>query len=274
MKYFSILFILLASVIGCGDDPDVVRLDSGLQYADDSLGTGAQAKPGDLVTIHFSAWYITDSSNVFDDWTNDTAYVKNSLGSSKMHNRPVKFRLGSSQFIRGVDEGIEGMKTGGKRTIIVPSYLAYGEQGMGPVPPNANLKVVIELVDTKEIQEAKIWDADTTKTKTTSSGLKYIILEEGSGDQPEPGDVVSVNYSGYLMDGTKFDSSVDRDEPFVFTLGKGMVIKGWDEGIALLKEGGKAKLIIPPVLAYGERPNGPIPANSTLIFDVELVEIK
>ena len=113
----------------------------------------------------------------------------------------------------------------------------------------------------------------TSGAKTTSSGLQYIIEKEGSGNNPSPGQNVSVHYSGYLLDGTKFDSSHDRGEPITFPIGQGRVIKGWDEGISLLKVGGKAKLIIPPDLGYGDRAIGPIPPGSVLIFDVELVDI-
>ena len=111
--------------------------------------------------------------------------------------------------------------------------------------------------------------------KKTDSGLMYIMQKEGSGEQAKSGDLVSVHYSGYLVDGTKFDSSVDRGTPIDFVLGEGRVIKGWDEGIALLKVGSKGKFIIPPDLGYGERGYPPvIPGNSILIFEVELVEIK
>ncbi|TFG74550.1 MAG: FKBP-type peptidyl-prolyl cis-trans isomerase [Thermodesulfobacteriales bacterium] len=108
----------------------------------------------------------------------------------------------------------------------------------------------------------------------TPSGLKYIVIEEGEGDKPTNGKKVKVHYTGKLEDGTVFDSSVKRGVPIEFTLGVGQVIKGWDEGIADMKVGEKRQLIIPPDLGYG--PNGyppVIPANSTLIFDVELVEI-
>lgn len=113
------------------------------------------------------------------------------------------------------------------------------------------------------------------KTVITSSGLKYVDLVVGTGDSPEPGNTVVVHYTGRLEDGTKFDSSVDRGQPFSFVLGFGKVIKGWDEGLATMNVGGKRKLTIPPELGYGARGMGNvIPPSSTLIFEVELLEIK
>jgi FKBP-type peptidyl-prolyl cis-trans isomerase len=113
-----------------------------------------------------------------------------------------------------------------------------------------------------------------TDTVTTSSGLKYIVIKEGKGKKAENGKAVEVHYTGTLVSGKKFDSSLDRGVPIEFTLGEGQVIRGWDEGIALMKVGGKMKLIIPPDLAYGEREIPDlIPANSTLIFDVELISV-
>lgn len=108
---------------------------------------------------------------------------------------------------------------------------------------------------------------------TTASGLRFTDLQEGTGATPTRGRKVKVHYTGTLKDGTKFDSSVDRNSPFEFTFGVGQVIKGWDEGLATMKTGGKRKLIIPPDLGYGQNSNGKIPANSTLYFDVELLEV-
>jgi peptidylprolyl isomerase len=114
---------------------------------------------------------------------------------------------------------------------------------------------------------------------STPSGLKIIELKVGTGASPKPGQTVVVHYTGWLYDngkkGKKFDSSLDRGQPFEFPIGKGQVIPGWDEGVATMKVGGKRTLIIPPNLAYGANgAGGVIPPNATLIFDVELLKIK
>jgi FKBP-type peptidyl-prolyl cis-trans isomerase FkpA len=110
--------------------------------------------------------------------------------------------------------------------------------------------------------------------KITDSGLKYEDLVEGEGAAATAGQRVSVHYTGWLTDGSKFDSSLDRNEPFQFMLGRGMVIRGWDEGVQGMKIGGKRKLTIPPQLGYGAAGAGSvIPPNATLVFDVELLAV-
>ena len=118
--------------------------------------------------------------------------------------------------------------------------------------------------------------AQNGDTHETASGLQYEILASGDGESPASGDTAVVHYTGWLTDGAKFDSSVDRGQPFEFRVGQGNVIRGWDEGVALMKVGDKWKFTIPPELAYGERSigNGLIPANSTLVFEVELLDVK
>lgn len=113
------------------------------------------------------------------------------------------------------------------------------------------------------------------KAVTTPSGLRYEDIVVGTGESPQPGKQVVVHYTGTLEDGTKFDSSLDRNQPFEFQIGVGRVIKGWDEGVMSMKIGGKRKLVIPPQLGYGARgAGGVIPPNATLVFEVELLGIK
>lgn len=110
---------------------------------------------------------------------------------------------------------------------------------------------------------------------TTASGLKYVDLVKGEGATPQKGQTVVVHYTGTLKDGSKFDSSRDRNSPFSFKIGVGQVIQGWDEGVGTMQVGGRRQLIIPPDLGYGSRgAGGVIPPNATLIFDVELLKIR
>ena len=115
----------------------------------------------------------------------------------------------------------------------------------------------------------------STPDITTGSGLTYVDLVVGTGREAAAGNLVTVHYTGWLTNGKKFDSSVDRSEPFSFPIGAGRVIKGWDEGVAGMKVGGKRKLTIPSQLGYGARgAGGAIPPNATLVFDVELLEVR
>ena len=130
----------------------------------------------------------------------------------------------------------------------------------------ASNKTTTELEEGMTIDEGMI---------TTASGLQYKDLVSGEGQEAKKGDTVQVHYTGWLTNGTKFDSSLDRKQAFEFRLGTGSVIKGWDEGVAGMKPGGKRKLVIPAALGYGARgAGGVIPPNATLVFEVELLGIK
>lgn len=130
------------------------------------------------------------------------------------------------------------------------------------------------IANTNDTQKEILIAMDTSNAVTTASGLKYVVVKEGDGATPKTGDNVTVHYTGTLEDGSKFDSSRDRGQPFQFKIGVGQVIKGWDEGVGTMKVGEQRTLIIPSELGYGSRGAGNvIPPDATLLFDVELLKI-
>lgn len=236
------------------------KTDSGLQFFDLKVGDGIEAGNNYNVTTEYKIWIKTETGYTFIDQSEG--------------NEPVKFVLGRGDTVfPGWDEGVLGMKVGGKRYLIIPPDLGLGNQGNSVIPANSTLVMEIELVDTKEPRVATV--IDKKDFTTTASGLMYYDLVPGTGASPQTGQTVVVHYTGWLEDGTQFDSSIDRGQPFTFVIGQGNVIPGWDEGVATMKVGGKRQLMIPPDLGYGDSGAGTIiPPGAVLIFEVELLEIQ
>jgi peptidylprolyl isomerase len=229
---------------------------SGLKYKITHEGNGKRAQAGDMVVVHYTG-----------KLTNDTIF-----DSSHMRNQPFKFKLGAGQVIKGWDEGIALLNVGDKAVLTIPAELGYGSRAMGKIPANATLVFEVELLSI--VESPKPYDVKGRDTVTTETGLQFIKLNTTEGTQAVAGSTVGVHYTGYLEDGSIFDSSIERGEPIKFPLGQGRVIPGWDEGISKLRIGEKARLIIPHQLGYGENGYPPvIPAKATLIFDVELMEV-
>ena len=247
---------------------DVQATPSGIYYLIETPGEGEAAPDkGSLVTAHYHGTLL--DGTVFD--------------SSIDKGQPFQFSLGG--VIPGWQESIPMLKKGGKGKFLIPSGLAYGARGAGGrIPPNTPLAFDIELIDfvdraamlekqkALDVQLINKYVADNSlQTKQTASGIHYVMEKEGTGDaHPDANSKVTVHYHGTLLDGTVFDSSVDRGETISFGLNE--VIPGWREAIPLLKKGGKGKFIIPSYLGYGDRPAGRIPPNSVLVFEVELFD--
>jgi peptidylprolyl isomerase len=237
----------------------LTKTASGLEYYDIVKGDGAEAVKNGNVSTQYSLWVKTDTANSF-------------IGSSDAA-APVSFVVGRGDVVfPGWEEGVTGMKVGGKRLLVIPAALGLGAQANGDIPANAILVMEIQLVTANEPRVAtKVDEKDYT---TTQSGLKFYDLKVGDGASPTAGQTVVVHYTGWLVDGVQFDSSVDRAQPFSFKIGAGNVIPGWDEGVATMKIGGKRQLVVPPALAYGDTGSGSvIPPGATLIFEVELISI-
>lgn len=240
-------------------DEDYTVTDSGLKYYDIETGTGESPSVGQPVRIHFAAW--------LEDGT--------LLADSREQGQPLTFLVGNGDVLPGWDEGVLTMMPGGIRQLVIPPALAFGEESPGgQIPANATIITRLELVETLEpgpTEPPEVAEEDLT---TTESGLQYYDLEVGSGDPVEVGQNLTLQYTGWLTDGTRFDSSYSRGTPLPYTLGSGQAIPGWDEGLVGMNIGGRRLLIIPASLAYGAEGFPPvIPPNATLIFEVEIVGI-
>ena len=272
---------------------------SGLHYIIHEEGKGVLPKTGETVKVHYTGKLT--NGKVFDTSVEEQAKIHGKYSPGRQY-KPFEFPLGKGRVIKGWDEGLALLKVGSKATLLVPSYLGYGARGAGgDIPPNAVLIFDVELVGIKKANDAKkqkakeqavmqkyLIDNKLTNAKATASGLRYVINKAGKGTQAAAGKMVKVHYTGKLLNGKVFDTSVEvvakksgkytpgrEYNPIEFLLGKGRVIRGWDEGIALLKAGDKATFIIPSALAYGPRGAGAdIPPNSVLVFDVELIDVK
>jgi peptidylprolyl isomerase len=246
-------------------DDRVQRMDGGIRFVQVEAGEGElTASPDNVVEAELTVW-LPDGEIFFSSWS---------------ERRTPRFKVGQrgrgGAPLDGIDLGVRGMAAGGTRVLRLPPDQAFGKDGLpGRVPADATIDVQIDVLDvmpprTPPEAPAQVDEADLT---TTESGLMYVDLVEGTGATPSEGDMVAAEYSGWLQDGTLFDSSYNRMEPYRFALGRGQVIPAWDEAISTMKVGGKRLIMAPPDLAYGDRGKGDIPPGATLIFEIELVDV-
>lgn len=255
---------------------DVQVTESGLQYKVVREGTGAVPTPDDFVEVHYAGRLV-------DGTQFDSSY-----------DRKDTEIFPAGRLIKGWTEALTMMKEGAKWELVIPAEIGYGSRGAGDViPPNATLVFDVELVGIRTEEEARARQQarieklkaelkteqmaflDENKMKddisVTPSGLQYRIITEGTGKTPSGTSKVTVHYAGTLINGEEFDSSYKRGNPLSFELDG--VIKGWTEGLQLMKEGGKYEFFIPYDLGYGERGTPNIPPFATLIFTVELLSV-
>ncbi|MFO0851313.1 MAG: FKBP-type peptidyl-prolyl cis-trans isomerase [Gemmataceae bacterium] len=223
--------------------------DKGLKVWDVKEGKGEAVKAGATVTIHYTGW--TTDGKVFD--------------SSRPRNDTATFPLGS--LIKGWQEGIPGMKPGGVRRLLIPASLGYGAEGSPPeIPGNATLVFEIELFE----DPFKLPDLKSKEwKKLADTGIDIWDVTVGTGAEVQPGDTVTIHYTGWTKDGKVFDSSRKRGEPATFPLRN--LIVGWQEAVPGMKIGGVRRMVIPYAKAYGEKGRPPvIPAKADLVFEIEV----
>ncbi|MEM9833317.1 MAG: FKBP-type peptidyl-prolyl cis-trans isomerase [Bacteroidota bacterium] len=296
ISFINTIYIFLGLVLGCsactqtGED-GYTKTASGLKFKYLTEGEGTEADSGDFILMYMK--YSKEDSVMSPPRALDAPI-------------PVQFVSNTPSQIY---EAFGMLKKGDSVHFEVSAEELFVNTSQSPVPPGIapedpiTFEVGVEDVMSPEdfqayqmeqmrkqqeemlAQQAEQFKTDSVvineyltenniEAETTDSGLRYVITEEGSGVQPSAGDSVFVHYRGTLLDGTPFDSSYDRGSPYGFPLGQRAVIQGWDEGIALLNKGAKATLFVPSPLAYGPRGNPPIPPNTVLLFDVELVDVK
>jgi FKBP-type peptidyl-prolyl cis-trans isomerase FkpA len=245
---------------------------SGLYYTVKQEGSGALPQAGNVMSIFYTGRFL--GGNIFDSNQDSTFH----------HQDPLRVDLGKGRVIRGWDEGLAFLKKGGVATLYIPSFLGYGPKDRGPIPGNSILIFDVQVKDIQtaaEIDEKLLQDYFTEhkiKPLKTPGGVYYTIRKKGKGAMAKAGEAVTVKYSGKTLDGNVFDSNTDSAYHHVtdlkFELGKGRVIKGWDDGFTVLNKGAEATLYIPSEMAYGSQGQGrKIPPNAVLIFDVAVVDI-
>ena len=278
--------IVLTGMSSCTPNGGFKTTKSGLEYKIVKDVPGGQSpKMGDFVEMHIHV-HIGDS-DLFN--------------SRKMNNNmPFSFPVQAPSFKGDPIEGFMMLTPGDSAVfrVAVDSLKKAGAQLLPWMKPGQKLEYDVVLVSIKNKQQMKA-DADVKSSaqrgvddkmlqdyfaknnlhpEKTPSGVYYIMQAPGSGDSPKPGQTVTVNYTGKTLDGKTFDSNQDSSfhhtQPFSFTIGQRQVIPGWDEGVAIMKKGGKATLYIPSPLAYGAQGQGPIPPNAILMFDVAVTDIK
>lgn len=284
--------IIATTIVSCSDYPGYEKNENGLYYKFYVKKDGAKPKETDVAIIDL----------VYKLKTNDKDSV---LFDNRKFNSPVQILVSKPLYKGDITEGISMMGIGDSASFIISADSFFTKNINQALPPfikpgsKLNFEIKLNKILTKAEYEQQIAEArakqdslvqkmkneepltmdkfikdSNLKGRKTSTGLFISETKKGTGAKPLKGNKVKVHYTGKFLNGQVFDSSVERNEAFEFTLGNSEVIKGWDEGIALLNKGAKAILVIPSNLAYGEMGSGPIPPYAPLVFEVELIDFQ
>lgn len=287
LKNFGKAALLVALAAACGKNRVQVT-DNGLKYQIHEQADGTRkGKVGDILTLHLILMNNKDSV----------------LRDTHKEGNPFQMLLQVPPFKGSYEEGLTMLGKGDSATFYVSADSLF-TRAMQPLPPGVqkgtDIGIAVKLlnvqseeeykkqqaadfekqktIDAKIIQDYIAKNGLTGKAQATASGVYYVVTQPGTGPKPQKGDVVNVHYVGKLLNGKEFDNSYKNPQsggkPAQFQVGVGMVIPGWEEGIMQLHKGEKATLIIPSTLAYGPRGNPTIPANSVLLFDIDLIDFK
>ncbi len=238
---------------------DTLQTNSGIRYMIVDSGRGLTPDTSSWAYLHYTG-YLPDQ-RIFD--------------ASKLRGEPVRINPGAEDVIPAWDEMVQKMKVGGRYHIIVPPELGYGAAGLpGVVPPGTELRFDLELIHVSEKREVKPFNVSGKDTIKLDSGLQIIQVDKGLGSNPVKGEVVKIHFSGYFTNGELFQSSLKTDDPVIFAIDEGQVIKGLNAAVKQMRPNGKARVLIPWQLGYGKNGNPPlIPPKSDLIFDIELISV-
>ncbi len=239
------------------NDPNLIETESGLRYKITKQGSGDFPKAGDRIWLHYYAKFENDS--IYD---------------STVKNGPIDVYLGQGQLIKGWEEGLKLIKPMGAILLVVPPELGYGNKQYKNIPANSTLIFEIALLQADKGKTIEPFNIENKTIKKGKKKLKYYLVEQGKGPKAKFGDNAYIHFTGYLPDGTIFDSSHKKGEPVRITVGINQVVMGWDMGLLFMNKGSKIKLIIPPKLAYGKLGfKNIVPPNTTLTLDLEMVDL-
>ena len=245
-------------------EPGITTLEQGVQVVDVEVGSGRTAQDRSVVSAELTIWK-PDGDVYFSSWDRPHA-VSWMIDGEGADAAPL----------RGIEIASRDLAAGAVRVAQLPPGVAWGAAGYREdIPPDATVQVQIEVVDVSvpRVPPPEVVTFDEAALLTTASGLRYVDVVVGTGDAPTQGDWATTEYTGWLTDGTRFDSSYAKRAAFRFPLWQGAIIAGFDEAVAAMRVGGKRVIVVPPDLAYGERSPGGIPPHSTLIFEIELVDV-